>query len=108
MNTGALKYVIEIYGETASQDAASGFINNGPGLLCTVRATRLHTSDREVWEAYAAKVRAVVNWKIRARAGIKTGMMVKCGEEWFEILDAQPLRGVPRYLLLKTARKEAK
>ena len=107
MNVGALRNTVGIY-EKDSEQAESGYIDPEPKLLYTVKATRLHTSDREVWEAYAAKVRTVVNWKIRARPGIRAGMLLKCGDDWFEIIDPQPLPGAPRYMRIKTALKEAK
>ena len=108
MNTGALKYVIDIYAKGGTQNG-SGYVGGAPALLFSgVRAKRADASTREVWEAYAAKAKNIVNWKIRHRDGIEVGQIVQHKGDRYEIIAVQPLGGVPRWMILKTTLKEAK
>lgn len=107
MNAGALKYVIDIYGKPKAQDA-DGYVNSEPTLLYGgVRAQRTDAGNREVWEAYAAQVLNVVNWKIRHLDGIEVGMEIRHGGKRYEIIAVQRTDGAPRYMTLKTSMKEA-
>ncbi len=107
MNTGALKYVIEIYGKPRAQDA-EGYVNRETTMhFSGVRAKRMDAGNREVWEAYAAQVQNVVNWKIRHLDDIEVGMEIRHGGQRYEIIAVQHLDGAPRYMTLKTSMKEA-
>ena len=106
MNPGALKHKINILDKTASQ-AESGYVDPSPAVLCTVRARRTDAATREVWEAYAAKARNIVNFEIRARKGIETGMQVEYGGQLHEIIAVQRIAGAPPRMILKTTLKEA-
>lgn len=107
MNTGALKYVIDIYGKPKAQDS-DGYVNSDAAPLYEgVRAKRTDAGSREVWEAYAAQVQNVVNWKIRHRDGIEVGQEIRHGGKRYEIIAVQRQDGAPRYMILKTSMKEA-
>lgn len=108
MNSGALKYVIDIYGKAGTQNA-SGYIGGEPGKLFSgIRAKRMDASTREVWEAAAAKAKNIVNWEIRYREGVAVGQIVKNKGNSYEIIAVQRPEGVPRRMILKTTLKEAK
>lgn len=106
MNPGALKQKINILARNGSQ-TEGGYVNPDPALVCCVRARRADASSREVWEAYAAKARNIVNWEIRARDDIETGMLVECGGQLHEIIAVQRPGGAPPRMILKTTLKEA-
>ncbi len=107
MNTGALKCVIDIYSKNAAQQD-NGYIDPEPEKLCTVRARRMDASTREVWEAYAAKAKNIVNWEMRYRDGVEVGQTVSHQGAEYEIIAVQRPAGVPRRMILKTTLKEAK
>ena len=108
MNTGALKYVIDIYGKDQNQKT-SGYVDSDlVPLYQGVRAQRMDAGNREVWEAYAAQVQNVVNWKIRHLDGIEAGQEIRWGGNKYEIIAVRHLDKAPRYMILKTSMKEAK
>lgn len=107
MNPGAMKTRVEIWQEENTQ-AASGFSSVTRTLVHACRARRLDASTREVWEAYAAKARNVVNFEIRFHDGIRVGHWVECGGQKYEIIAVQRPEGLPRRMILKTTLKEAK
>ena len=107
MNAGTLKYVIDIYGKNGSQ-LASGYVDPDPVKLFTVRANRMDASTREIWEAYAAKAKNIVNWEIRYKDGIEVGQYVEHKGSRYEIIAVQRPAGLPHRMILKTTLKEAK
>ena len=106
MNPGAMRDTIRIYSRGDRKDA-SGYFNPERQLICQVRARRADATTREVWEAYAAKTRNIVNFQIRPRADLKSGMWVECGGQWHEIIAVQRGSYLCAPMTLKTVLKEA-
>lgn len=106
MNPGAMKEIIRIYSRGDRKDA-SGFFNPEKALICEVRARRADATTREVWEAYAAKTRNIVNFQIRPRQDLKVGMWVEWAGQWHEIIAVQHGSYLCAPMTLKTICKEA-
>lgn len=107
MNPGALRSLITIY-EKGDEQQATGYTAKNPAVVGVCRARRYDASTREVWEAYVAKARNVVNFEIRCRSGIRVGQIVEWCEQAYEIIAVQRPDGLPRRMILKTVLKEAK
>ena len=106
MNPGAFRETIRIWSRGDKQ-LQSGFFAQEKQLICTMRAGRADATVREVWEAFAAKTRNVVNFYIRPMAGIKAGMWVEWQGQWHEIISVQHGRYLNAPMTLKTICKEA-
>lgn len=106
MNPGQLREAIEIWERGDRKDKA-GYLAPHERKLFTLRARRTAASSREVWEAYAAKTRNVVNFQIRPREGIRPGMWVRHGGMWYEIIAVQPGSWINAPMTIKTTCKEA-
>ena len=107
MNPGSMRDTLLIYARRGSQ-AASGYVVADEQPLFVLRARRTWVSDKEVWQAYAAQVKSVLNWETRYRAGIRPGMWELWQGQWQEIIAVQLPPGIPRRMILKTAQKQAK
>lgn len=107
MNAGAMKASITIWAEANTQNG-TGFSSVVRTKVHACRARRLDASTREIWEAYAAKARNIVNFEIRYHEGIRVGHWVECGGQRYEIIAVQRPEGLPRRMILKTVLKEAK
>lgn len=107
MNPGTLREPISIY-DRHDTVKANGYTEQTDTLICSCRASRLDASTREVWEAYAAKAKNVVNWTIRAREAVRVGHWVVWKGQWHEIIAVQRPDGLPRMMILKTTLKNAK
>lgn len=106
MNPGGMRETISIWSRGDIM-LTSGFAGEEKELICRIRARRADASAREVWEAFAAKTRNVVNFYIRPRAGLKTGMWVECSGQWHEIISVQRGSYLGAPMVLKTICKEA-
>ena len=107
MNPGAMRDTLLIFARRGSQ-ATNGYVVADEKPLFVLRARRAWVSDKEVWEAYAAQAKSVLNWETRYRAGIRAGMWVLWQGQWQEIIAVQLPPGIPRRMILKTAQKQAK
>lgn len=106
MNPGALRETIRIYARGDSLQK-SGYCNAEKTLICEIRAQRSDATTREIWEGYAAKVRNIVNFRIRPREGILPGMWVEWKGQWHEIIAVQHGSYLGAAMTLKTICKEA-
>lgn len=106
MNPGAMRHTIRIWSRGDKQQK-SGFFAQERQLICTIRARRVDATVREVWEAFAAKTRNVVNFYIRPAPGIREGMWVECDGQWHEIISIQRGSHLSAAMVLKTICKEA-
>lgn len=107
MNPGAMRETLEIY-DRRSEKNATGYVSVQDVLICTVRGRLTWTSDKEVWEAYAAQVKSVISYECRYHASVRVGQWVKWRGQWQEIIAVQLPAGFPRRMILKTAQKNAK
>lgn len=105
MNPGRMRDKISIWARGDKQQK-SGYYTQERQLICTIRARRADATTREVWEAFAAKTRNVVNFYIRPMQGIKPGMWVECNEQWHEIIGIQHGSYLTAPMVLKTICKE--
>ena len=106
MNSGLLRTPITVYTRASAKDE-NGYQVPMDTLVCAVRAEVMTTSAREIWEGYAAKVRSIVNFGIRPRQDVRSGMWVQCKGQWYEILDIQPPIQRKGKMILKTTWKGA-
>lgn len=106
MNPGGMKCLITVYSRGTAQEE-SGYMNTHRAPVCAVRARRTDAGTREIWEAYAAKARNVVNFEIRPRTDIRVGMWIECEGKTFEIIALQRVGGVPGSMIVKTKLEEA-
>ena len=105
MNVGKFRDTISVYsrGYTAGSE---GYASQEKTLVCTVPARRYDAGTREVWEAYAASMRNVVNFEIRPRTDVHSGMWVLCSGLWHEIIAVQRTGEAPGCMILKTTLRE--
>ena len=109
MNPGQLRKRISIIVRVNTLNAATGRMNTVTETRwANVPARRQDATTREIWEAYAAKARTIVNWEIRPLPGIRAGMFVVCEGAEYEIIATQHAGGIPGSMILKTTLKEAK
>ena len=107
MNPGAMKQTITVY-EKAESRNATGYMDRQLAPLFSVRARRYDAGTREIWAAYAAKARNVVNFEIRYREGLRVGQIVRCQGQDHEIIAVQRMDELPARIVLKTVLKEPK
>lgn len=107
MNPGAMKARITIWDRGNAQQA-SGYTAQTPSPVCSCRARAWPAGTREVWEAYAAKARNVMNFEIRWRENICVGQMLEYRNQEYEIISASPPMGLPPVRRIKAVLKEAK
>jgi len=108
VNPSTLRFQIDIYRRTETQNPSGYMAVENEKLFSGVRADFTDASTREVWEAHAAKARNIVNWKIRGWKDIKVGHWVFFEEQWYEILAVQRIKKAPREMILKTTLKESR
>ena len=106
MNPGAMRETIRIYSR-GDEMQKNGYFSPQKKLICEIRAQRADAMTREVWEAYTAKVRNIVNFRIRPREGLCPGMWVEWKGQWHEIIAVQHGSYLGAPMLLKTICKEA-
>lgn len=102
-----MKQSITVYEKGDAQNP-SGYMDRQLVPVCTVRARRYDAGTREVWAAYAAKARNVVNFEIRYREGLRVGQIVRCQGQDHEIIAVQRMDELPPRIVLKTVLKEPK
>lgn len=102
-----MKQSITVYEKGDAQNP-SGYMDRQLAPVCTVRARRYDAGTREVWAAYAAKARNVVNFEIRYREGLRVGQIVRCQGQDHEIIAVQRMDELPPRIVLKTVLKEPK
>lgn len=107
MNPGLLRHEITIYRLTGALDEGGYYNGEDREKVCTVRASVRDASAREIYDAYAAKVLGVVNFRIRPRAGLVPGMLVSCEGVEYEILAVQRGSTIGSVMTLKTRMREA-
>lgn len=99
MNIGQMRYFIRIYKKVFSADK-SGFKTETDVLVVKCRAYREGRHGSEKWANMATFSDATELFRFRVIPGkkITTDMIIVCGEDRFEILSVEDIKGRGMYM----------
>ena len=94
-----MRHVIEIISAESDKDSM-GFVSQGETVLAKVRAYKESRHGSEAWKNRAAFSTANTLFRFRAipKIPISTAMYIRCGEERFNIISVEDVRGRGMYV----------
>ena len=94
-----MRHVIEIISAESDKDSM-GFTSQGETVLAKVRAYKESRHGNEAWRNRAAFSTANALFRFRAIPNfpISTAMYIRCGEERFNIISVEDVRGRGMYV----------